>query len=635
MDTKSLPGTITAKDPEDSSSNWAMAETIGEPSRGVIGAPPNFKEISAAVGDPNQRYEKREQLGAGGMGEVGLVDDRWIGRGVAKKTLKPRSGRAEAARSRFLLEMRVQGQLEHPAVVPVYDLGSDAEGQLYFTMRRVQGQTLERIIEGLARGDAELTARYSRRKLLTALSTVCLALHYAHTRGVLHRDVKPANIMLGQFGEVYLLDWGVAKLVDGATISTDHALPEGSAPGVIVGTPAYMGPEQILGRADELDPRADVYSLGVVLYEVLALQPLHRGRNLWQITQAVSEGLNARPSTVLPDVAPELDAICERACQRDREARFRSALEMADAIDRFLDGDRDLERRRAVAKEHADRALAATARAMEEQKKGGDTEAARAEAMRESMRALTLDPDQKQAARSLVQLLVDVPDRMPVGVEREIDEVGAGLRKRTARMGFFSFLSILLFLPAGIYCGVRSWPPFLAGFAFVALCAALCGFLAARPRVGSRALTLLAFMNAGMLAFLSSWLGPFVVVPATAATSTIFLGSSANRRERMSILLLNSAAVLIPFALELLHVVPPSMVFENGALMLLPRAINLPRAATLIALAYTTIALTTMPTLLLGRVRDALAVAERKLFLHAWHLRRLLTDVEGKPVAKT
>ena len=150
--------------------------------------PSNATRADTPVGplrDPI-RYERLELLGAGGMGEVTLCKDRWIGRDVAKKTLRLSSVDPELAQRRFSREMAVQARLEHPAIVPVYDFGADPDGGLYFTMRRLRGRTLEQILGDIARGDAEVAARYSRRKLLTAFVSVALAVHYAHGQGVLH-----------------------------------------------------------------------------------------------------------------------------------------------------------------------------------------------------------------------------------------------------------------------------------------------------------------------------------------------------------------------------------------------------------------------------------------------------------------
>ncbi len=186
-----------------------------------------------------RRYQERRLLGEGGMGSVLLCADAQIGRHVALKIIRaaPRAG-ARAER-RFLREARVQGQLEHPALVPVYDLGITPDGAVYFTMKRVRGETLEDVLREL-RGDP----RFTRRKLLAAFARVCLAVDFAHRRGVLHRDLKPANVMLGDFGEVYVLDWWLAKLTDHPDLEPEPdervavLVTSETAPGAVLGTPS-------------------------------------------------------------------------------------------------------------------------------------------------------------------------------------------------------------------------------------------------------------------------------------------------------------------------------------------------------------------------------------------------------------
>lgn len=227
------------------------------------------------------------------MGEVRLTRDARIGRHVAvKRLLEPLSG--EATRRRFLREARIQGQLEHPAVVPVYDLDFDEQGQPFFTMKRVRGQTLSRILELSARGDTETRERFGRRRLLAAFTQACHAVHYAHVRGVVHRDLKPSNIMIGDYGEVYVLDWGVAR-VDKDASDEDERLPVVldasmglTRGGDLVGSLGYMAPEQMQGLT--VDGRADVFALGVVLYEILTLRPFRKSESFPAMVARVTAG---------------------------------------------------------------------------------------------------------------------------------------------------------------------------------------------------------------------------------------------------------------------------------------------------------------------------------------------------------
>ncbi len=300
----------------------------------VSSRPPEVDPAPAPLHEAtfDARYEDRARLGEGGMGEVRLCKDRRIGREIAVKVIKDGQGSGGDARVRFEREARVQGQLEHPSVVPVYDLGIRADGSAFFTMKRVRGETLEEVVDRLRGGDAEAAATHNRRKMLGAFSSLCLAVAFAHSRRVLHRDLKPGNIMLGAYGELYILDWGLAKVLGAAEASSapDTLEEPVEAPlsqrhrtiaGSMMGTPGYMAPEQIRGEIDALDERTDVFALGAILFEVLTLEPLfgRRGDGVNAVLAATLKGADARASARAPDraVPPELDAVCVRATARD------------------------------------------------------------------------------------------------------------------------------------------------------------------------------------------------------------------------------------------------------------------------------------------------------------------------------
>lgn len=269
----------------------------------------------------DERYGPPTELGRGGMGVVQLHRDERIGREVAMKRLRgPVVGMPELS-ARFVREARVQGQLEHPAIPPVYDVGVDPDGAPYFTIKRLRGRTLKDIIAGLVAGTPRY-AQFTRRRLLADLASVCLAVEFAHNRGVLHRDLKPANIMLGDYGEVYVLDWGVAKLaeVDDSPVDLSEIVrdtPAGEAAttmaGIVLGTPGYMAPEQLHNH--NIGPTVDVYALGSILFEILTLLPLHDGRSKDAILAQTVAGADARASVRAPDldIPPELEAACVRA----------------------------------------------------------------------------------------------------------------------------------------------------------------------------------------------------------------------------------------------------------------------------------------------------------------------------------
>ncbi|MCA9636037.1 MAG: serine/threonine protein kinase, partial [Myxococcales bacterium] len=328
----------------------------------------DLRQRIAARSDFTRRYQRQRLLASGQMSSLHLCRDHLIGRAIALKTLTAdRQGRREAE-LRFLREAAIQGQLEHPAIVPVYDLGVDPEGSIYFTMKRIRGITLDEIIDSLAWDRPGFRAEYTRHRLLRALASVCLAVDFAHRRGIVHRDLKPSNIMLGDFGEVYVLDWGLARidptLADEAETSSRtpaaayYALR--TLPGALLGTPGYMAPEQ-LGAAEEVGPAADVYALGAILFEVLAGSRLHDHEEPADRVRSTIQGIRARPSERAPELAigPELDAICERATALHPDARYPGARELFDALDRFLAGERDHELRRELADRHVAAGLAA------------------------------------------------------------------------------------------------------------------------------------------------------------------------------------------------------------------------------------------------------------------------------------
>ena len=256
--------------------------------------PRKVADAEAATPAP-ERYHIIEDIGRGGMGFVRLAYDHSLSREVALKTLRPERASDSLAQEVFLAEARVTGQLEHPQIVPVHDLGVLPSGELYYTMKRVRGTDLSRIINGLIRNqDPELSKRYTLYRLVSIFVQTCQGIAYAHAQGVLHRDIKPANIMVGDFAEVLVLDWGLALRYTAIT-EADRRRQTGRA----VGTPGYMAPEQAAGELDRMGPTADVFSLGSVLYELLTLTPL-----VAQDNPARSSGASPGSPLSLPGAAP-------------------------------------------------------------------------------------------------------------------------------------------------------------------------------------------------------------------------------------------------------------------------------------------------------------------------------------------
>ncbi len=585
------------------------------------------------------RYEARRLLGEGGMGEVRLCRDGWIGREVAMKVVHRGKGSRADLRARFLREVRVQGQLEHPSVVPVYDLGVGADGQTFFTMKRVRGQSLETIVDDIRRGDPAARAAFSRRKLLSAMAHVSLAVAFAHSRGVVHRDLKPANVMLGDFGEVYVLDWGIAKIVG----TPDEASPDAAADvtdgprteaGALLGTPGYMAPEQARGDVGAVDARSDVYALGAILFEVLALEPLHTGRTAQAILAATLQGIDPRPSARAPaaDIPPELDAICERALALDPEQRFAGARELDLAIEAFLDGERDSERRRELADRHIAAARTALARAGEG---GASAHALRTDATRELGRALALDPQNRGAMRELMNVILDAPGDLPPEAEAELAEVNRRHRARQAKASAAQFAAWFLASPIILWMGVRDWR--FMGILEV-LVAAIIAYSWWMGRTGNAQPRYMVFaipLSFAAVALLTGFFGPFVVVPGAVAVSAVmFLVSlRPNLQTRWLILGLSLAASGLPLLAHWLGLVAPSYEIREGAITLYPQLTHFPVVPTSVLLAVVSLGTPLVANLMVGRSVAQLIAAERRMFAQAWRLRQLLPAGEGEVAA--
>lgn len=321
-----------------------VPSALPEPRSGEIEA----ATVSGSSFTESDRYIVGSELGRGGVGRVVKVFDRYLGRTVAMKLPLYWPTVPEEV-DKFIEEAQATGQLEHPNIVPVYDIGTLPSGEVYYTMKRVRNHTLRNVIDGLSRNDPEIVEEYGNTRLLSIFLQVCQAIHYAHVRGVIHRDLKPDNIMLGDYGEVHVMDWGLARIMDRSVV-TDRSLAgsERLEDGQTIGTPAYMPPEQAQGKLDRVDERSDVYSLGVVLYEMVTLrQPSTRATVMETLLAVISEPITP-PSKAAPkrSVSPELDRIIMRALEKDAFKRWASAKDLHDAVEKFLDGrsEREAER---------------------------------------------------------------------------------------------------------------------------------------------------------------------------------------------------------------------------------------------------------------------------------------------------
>jgi serine/threonine protein kinase len=294
------------------------------------------------------RYAIERALGEGGVGEVVKALDNDIGRLVALKRLRPELRQAEPL-ARFVDEIRTVGKLEHPNIVPIHDVGVDEQGQHYFVMKYVHGETLESIIEKLAAGDADYHRRFPFEQRVTIFQRILDAVAFAHDAGYIHRDIKPANVMVGHFGEVMVMDWGIAKPVGKPDAPPPAAQSERSLKqthvGALVGTPAYMSPEQAR-RQPDLDVRSDVYSLSLLFWELLTLQhPLANKTTLDAMLRGVIEEpvpfatYPAAASAHQPPVPADLAWFLRPGLEKDREKRYPDVRTMIERLERRREGD--------------------------------------------------------------------------------------------------------------------------------------------------------------------------------------------------------------------------------------------------------------------------------------------------------
>ncbi len=592
--------------------------------------PVDVDDTRLTLVDEADRYELRRTLGKGGMGKIDLVYDRRIGRELAVKQIRKDALEQAGVRTRFVREARVQGQLEHPAVVPVYDLGL-VSGVPYFTMRRILGLTLEEAIKLSAGNDPQAAEKFSRRRLLTAFVSLCLAIDYAHSRGVLHRDLKPSNVMLGDFGEVYLLDWGIAKVETSAyepkTDPGETSLAS-TALGHAMGTLGYMAPEQLRGEHDEVGPRADVYALGALLFEILAREPLHPRSSKEVLQASTLNGTDARPSSRAGGRAtpPELDEVCVRATALEADERYASARELATAVERYLDGDRDLERRRELAREHLAQAKALATQVHDRAQGPQDQVADRTEALRLLGLALILDPTEPESMRTLVQMLNEVPSKLPKDFERELAESAEKGRRSISTVGALVYLFGLVLLGGvSLLLQVRSWPWLSAMLLSVvgsAVASAL--FRKRRMRVGPP--PPLFIPGVVVVAASTALFGPLLEAPMFAMLNIVAWSLHAEGLWRKVGVGCSLAAWLGPWVLELSGVLSPTYTVVNGDILIHGRMLAFHTFTPQLVLALLGVAVLVAASRMVGKFRDLRYQAELQRGWTAWQLRHLVPE---------
>jgi serine/threonine-protein kinase len=321
------------------------------------------------------------------------------------------------------------------------------------------------------------------------------------------------------------------------------------------------------------------------------------------------------------DVPPELDAICMAATELDPARRYPSARALSEALERFLDGDRNVEIRRDMAKNHVASATEALAKATG----GGEAaQAARATALREVGQALALDPSNPEALQAIARLLTDVPDEVPREAEPELAAAAAAARSSAAKAGANRYLLWIAFLPIAVWMGVRHIPSTVLTIAAVLLCGASAWWFSRRGDVGLRQGLTLLLLSSVTIGLMSSVFGPFILIPGLAATNTMFFAMAADRSARRVVLALGVISIALPFTLEMTGIVPRAYELNGEHLLVLPRAVAFPALQTMLFLFVTSVAMVIIPGVMMGRMRDALTAAERRMFLQAWHLRQLV-----------
>jgi eukaryotic-like serine/threonine-protein kinase len=548
-------------------------------------------------------YSLGEQIGSGGMGEVILAVDESVGRPVAIKRMLAANAKADEV-ARFLREARIQALLEHPAIVPVHAVGIDRAGKPFFTMKRVTGTTLADV---LARGSE------STQRLLRAFVDVCLAIELAHTRKVVHRDLKPANIMLGDFGEVYILDWGVARVLDDdgelAPRDSGRGLPldaQLTHAGSVVGTPAYMAPEQARGEA--IGPAADVWALGAILFEILTGDRLRAGP-LDSLADAVARSPAQRRADRA--VAPELDEAC-RAALADDPAQRPSARELADRVQAYLDGDRDLETRRTFA-----RTLVTAA----QEARAADR---RDEAIRLAGRALAIDVESREAATLVTEMILTPPppDKLPPELTHSLQMSERQVNRIRSRTGMFAVLFTLIVLPFAPFVQISSWP--ILGV-LIAIVIALAGLQWLNARTNAVSTWIIMAVNLVFIVVLSRLCGTLLITPIVICGFALALASRAELSRRPWIAVAWAfTAQLLPMALEYAGVLTSTFRMTDAGLTSLGSIVTSRGTIELVFLLvthFTALALVAVYAAMLTRGR---AEAQRATQIQEWHLRQLL-----------
>jgi serine/threonine-protein kinase len=393
-----------------------------------------------------------------------------------------------------------------------------------------------------------------------------------------------------------------------------------TAIGALLGTPGYMAPES--GFDGRAGPQGDVFALGAILFEVLALTPLYPRLTMHNLVAGTLKGADARPSVRSPsrNVVPELEAICVRATDPSPAERYRSARELSEAVERFLEGDRDHERRMELAQQRAEEADALLRQGP---RSGPAYEATRSRAMRELGHALALDPDNAAARTTMVRVLTEPPDQVPAEVADTIEAAAQKQLRMGAGAGAKIMLIWFLFLPLFWWMGMRDVGVIASVLGPIGVAAAV-GFYESRRAVVRTGMQYFTFVcTTFAIAATSRIFGPFMLVPTLAATYAVSMHVHPHLAPRRFVLGLSCAAMIMPVLLEALGVLPRTVTVRDGAMVI--RTLGTLREGP--AMAFLTIGgvvMTVSACWFIGQIRDALSHADCRLHVHAWHVQRMV-----------
>ena len=572
-----------------------------------------------------RRYTLGELLGRGGMGEVLSADDHNLDRRVALKRMRGQRSAADAAR--FLREAKIQARLDHPAIVPIYEIGYDADGAPFFSMKQLTGQALDQV----------LRQPVLDGKLLRKFVDVCLAVDFAHQRGVVHRDLKPSNIMLGDFGEVYVLDWGIARLLDGGDpLATTGELEWGqsdveaafaaaaaraeatptqlTATGALVGTPGYMAPEQLTGVP--ASTASDAYALGCILFELLAGEPLHPMGPAALTHTLVGDDRDPLLRAPQREIAPELASLCVAMTQSEPALRPSARL-IAERLQHFLDGDRDLKTRQLLA---AQMVTEAQAHVLD-----GSGEA-RAAAMRKAARAISLNPDSTDATAVIAALLQPPKGALPAQLKASVERLEQVEISSQTRSALLACLPYLMVLPVLAWQGVTDWLWFAMLSATATLQAGFAVYFLRNP--SARPVWSPIIVNMLFIGLSARMFGPWLLMPTLAVGIISGLSAFPPLLDRPWLV---TGSVIVgavtPIVLEALGVLAPTWQFFDGGLASRSGVLQLGGTSTLVLV----ITFNAVMILITGMYSRAIALQRRRaveaLEYQSWHLRQMLPTV--------